>query len=339
MAQLIRPEYSRHTTAPTNQAMVEAARSASSRDLGVLSKAGGDLNGSWRHYRPIHAVIQPTPHERTESDSKRLTCLRWLAARGADLESLGGWPAVRPVLLAAFSGVPAYVEELRRAGARADGFLFAAMGDHARVARILRDDPDFATARDTSGLTALHCCAASHMQEGDRTAVAQLLLEYGADAKARACSWGHELDPVKLAVPTCNRAIFELLLKHGADATAALSPALWRSCTELAEIAVQHGAAIDEARDEGRPVLNQMVRWNRVKHARWLLSNGASPNLADERGWTALHQAASVGSEEMVSALIQAGADMLRAAKDGRLPVDVAKASRREAAAQLLIPR
>ena len=51
------------------------------------------------------------------------------------------------------------------------------------------------------------------------------------------------------------------------------------------------------------------MRWGQVKPALWLLERGASPNLPDERGWTALHQAASRGNERMLRACLDAGGD------------------------------
>ncbi len=99
---------------------------------------------------------------------------------------------------------------------------------------------------------------------------------------------------------------------------------------------MRHGAKLDAARDEGKPVLNQMVRWGRVAHALWLIEKGASPNLADDRGWTALHQAAARGNESLVKALLQAGGDAARRSKDGKMPMDIAKETGKAAAVELL---
>ncbi len=320
---------------PPSQSMVEAARTASKKDLVSLRREGGDVNGSWQHYRPLQAVMQPAPQQPAKADSKRVNCLKWLLEQGADPEALGGWPSARAILVAAFSGEPAYVEALRAAGARVDGFFFAAVGDLKRVERLLRDDPAFASARDTSGMTALHCCAASRMT-GDLTGIANLLLDHGADVNAKAGTWGQQLDAVVFAVGTCHSDLFTLLLERGADPSAALASALWRTCTEFAEIALRHGASVDIAKDDGKPVLNQMVRWDRVKHALWLLEKGASPNLADDRGWTALHQAAARGNEGLVKALLDAGGDTALKSKDGKMPSDIARASGKAAAAELL---
>jgi ankyrin repeat protein len=99
---------------------------------------------------------------------------------------------------------------------------------------------------------------------------------------------------------------------------------LFRS--ELVEIAFAHGAGVDRAMHEGRPLLNDLVRWGQFQQAFALLDRGASPNVADERGWTALHRAASRGNERMLRRLLAAGADPGRKDRDGHTPLEVARA-------------
>jgi hypothetical protein len=36
--------------------------------------------------------------------------------------------------------------------------------------------------------------------------------------------------------------------------------------------------------------LNNLVRWGQIRQSLWLLERHANPNLADERGWTAVHR-------------------------------------------------
>ena len=102
------------------------------------------------------------------------------------------------------------------------------LGDAARVSEELRRDPALATRPDPrSGWTPLHAVSASrwHQFEPARSdgllAVAQLLIEAGADPAAktgwRRSSWS----PLACAVASANsgpsnRGIVELLLEHGA---------------------------------------------------------------------------------------------------------------------------
>jgi ankyrin repeat protein len=82
-------------------------------------------------------------------------------------------------------------------------------------------------------------------------------------------------------------------------------------------------------------VLNELVRWGQFANARLLLRKGADPNIADDKGWTALHQAASRGNVQMIKDLIAAGADPTRRAKDGDTPGDVALIKNKRAVVSL----
>ena len=61
----------------------------------------------------------------------------------------------------------------------------------------------------------------------------------------------------------------------------------------------------------------------------WLLEHGADPNLPDERGWTALHQAASRGNERRMRALLAAGGDRARKDANGHTPLAIAVLARK----------
>ncbi|HSO76671.1 MAG TPA: ankyrin repeat domain-containing protein, partial [Blastocatellia bacterium] len=317
------------------QVTVEAGRLGWMKALELLIKNGSEPNAAWRGYRALHALIQEAPHKGHDPvTASRVECLKWLLAHGADPEQLGGWPASRAIITAAFVGQPAYIAELRKAGAVIDEFVSAALGDIRRVEKVLAKDPAFAMARDPGGLTALHCCAGSRLGASNKKfkdsllAIARLLLDHGADLKARVRSWSHDVDTVYFAVSSSQLELFEFLLERGADATTALPATLWRDGFEFAELALRHGANIDRALDDGKPILNQMIRWGRIDQALWLLRRGASPNLADAKGWTAVHQAASRGNEKMMKAVLLFGGDSGLKDKEGNTPLDVARAKR-----------
>ena len=67
-------------------------------------------------------------------------------------------------------------------------------------------------------------------------------------------------------------------------------------------------------------------RWGQFDSARWLLARGASPNVPDERGWTALHQAASRGNERMLRELLAAGGDPRKKDAEGVTPFEIVTA-------------
>jgi len=327
------------------RAVVEAAQLAWPEGLALMSTYGADLNANDRHYRPLHALIQDRPHNGQGPSAERLACLEWLLSRGANPEAQGGWPVARALVLAAFVGSPEYVSVLKRAGAKVDVFTAAALGDAGDVSRRIADDPELVRARDAGVLTPLQCCAGSrlgHRQPdvaGSLVETARILLDGGADLGAHARSWGHDVDVAYFVVRAGQTAMLTLFLERGLDPTSAIAPAAWDGRADLIDLAIGHGARLDEAREHGRPILNELVRWGQFSQARLLLARGADPNVADERGWTALHQAVSRGNAAMIEELMRAHGDGARPDRSGQSPRDLAKAKGRTDLMRLLASR
>ena len=338
------------TRAVSPKAMLQAAQAADIRALAALVAAGGDLNASWRQYRPLHALIQTKPHaEATTPSSSQLECFRWMLAHGADPEQHGAWPESRALLVAAFWGAREYVDILIDYGARIDVFVSAAFGDAKAVTRALKNDAGVGTIRDSGGVTVLQCAAASRLWRDDAAVKAGLmevttrLLDAGADPHASTRSWGHDVDAVYFAASSNHLELFAQLLARGADATRALTPALWnggKAFAAFGDVALAHGADVNRAVASGRPLLNDLIRWGQFGPARWLLEHGADPNraqgddlrdadgtLSTTAGWTALHHAASRGNAKMVETLLAVGADPARRDREGRTPLDIARAA------------
>lgn len=319
-----------------NREIVEAARLGQKAAVIDLVERGADVNASYRNYRPLHALIQENPHaDGSAPEPERLACLNWLLDHGANPELLGAWPSARAMVIAAAVGQPRFVEALRSGGAVVDGFVASALGDTAVLGRAMKKDAQFAAARDHGGWTALHCAAASRLGKGDPAtgrrilAICRMLLDAGADPRAPLRSWGHDVDPIYLAVAASHTDVVELLLAKGGDPNGALVASVWRNDIELAELALAQGAEIDAARDGDVPLLNQMVRWGQVQQTLWLLERGASPNVANARGWTAMHHAASRGNERMARALLAAGGDLTLRDQDGLAPADIAQRAKK----------
>jgi ankyrin repeat protein len=297
--------------------------------LELLVNAGADLNAAYRNYRPLHALIQEDPHAKGGKPvPERLACMEWMLEHGADPELPAAWPSARAIVIAGFMGVPEYVRLLRKHGAKMDGFAGAAIGDRKLVEKALKADPDFATKRDGGVLTALHCAAGTRMPKADRLGIATLLIEAGADVNATARSWAHDVDPLYFAARSKDRSVFDLLLDRGASATGGLGIALWMMAYDLAEAAIEHGADLDTSQSNGRPLLNDLIRWGQVRQVLWLLERGASCDIPDAAGWTAVHQAASRGNERMLRAVIEAGGDPRRRDRKGQTPRDVSRSDK-----------
>jgi uncharacterized protein len=309
--------------------MVHAAQLAWKAGLSLLVKHGGDLNATHRNYRPLHALIQEKPHHGGSSTPQRIACLKWMLAQGADPELTGAWPLMRALIVAAFTGQRGYVDTLIEGGAKLDLFTHAALGHRAQVRSLISRDASLSRARDGGGVTALHCCVGSRLgRENQKTAeglleVARLLIDAGADVNETVRSWGHDVDVMYFAIGQADARMLGLLLDAGADATAAFPAAAWRADFDLCELLITRGARIDEARDGGRPILNELIRWGQFKPAMWLLANGANPNIPDDRGWTAVHQAASRGNLRMIKAVLAAGGDRRRLDANGQRPAEI----------------
>jgi ankyrin repeat protein len=313
------------------RAIMEAGRLAWQPGLALLAKRGGDLNASYRNYRALHALIQEKPHEGGSSTPKRRACLEWLLAHGADPEQIGAWPAVRALVVAAFVGEPEYVKVLRQAGARVDIFTAAALGETRLVTRALAKDEALATARDQGGITALQCSAGSRLGRTNKKIArgllecAQALIEAGAHVDETVRTWSHDVNVLYFAIGSGQNELVSLLVDRGADPTSGLSTAVWREDYPTAELLLARGARIDRAREGKKPLLNELIRWGQLNQALWLLGKGASPNVADERGWTAVHQAVSRGNVRMLKAVLEAGGDREKKDVVGQTPIDLGR--------------
>lgn len=312
------------TAAKSPRPVVEAGRLAWKQALAELRKHGADLNAQWRGYRALHALLQEEPHGEEKPAAPpeaRLDCLDWLLANGADPDLPAAWPPARALLIAAFTGIEPFVKHLQKGGACVNFYVTCALGDTKRAKAALKSEPTLATSRDEGGLTALQCCAASRMQYREALRkIAEALLEAGADPNALTKGWSHQLNVTYFAANSGHLELFELLLDRGADPTQALPSAAWRKSMDFAEAALRHGADLNHRFEQDRPILNELIRWGQVQQALWMLEKGADPNVPDERGWTAVHQAASRGNERLWKAVLAAGGDQKRKDKQGLLP-------------------
>ena len=317
------------------QAMMNGGRLGWTAGLKHLVKHGGDLNASFKQYRALHALIQEKPHAGGSSTPARIACLKWMLAHGADPELAGAWPAARALVIAAFQGERGYVDAIKDAGAQIDIFTAAALGDTKRVEKLLARDPDLATARDGGLLTALQCCGGSRLGAKSPAAArallacARLLVDAGADVNALTPSWGHEVSVAYFVIRSGQVETLAYLLTHGLHPTEAVSTAAWNNRADILDLLIAHGADVDRALDDTRPILNELIRWGQFANARLCLARGASPNRPDDRGWTAMHQVVSRGNLTMLRDLLAAGGDAGLADHDGRTPRGMARKSGR----------
>ncbi|WP_158305475.1 ankyrin repeat domain-containing protein [Opitutus terrae] len=166
-----------------------------------------------------------------------------------------------------------------------------ARDDLADVQRHLALNPTLARHGANAALAPLHQAILRN-----RTAIALLLLEAGADANAPDRS---RRTPLHLAVERDNLPILEALLARGARPS---------ERDRIGWTPLHHAAAKD-----------------RLDLARALLKSGADPMTLSDGGGTPLHEAAASGSAEMVRLLLDAGVDASVVSKSGVTALEIAR--------------
>ena len=104
--------------------------------------------------------------------------------------------------------------------------------------------------------------------------------------------------------------------------------AVMRNDAERIAALVKAGVWLDET-DEGETALHWAVSRRHTGIVAMLLEAGANPNVPDNDGYTPLHDVAEMGDcppvKAMAEALLAAGADPCREAKNGRTPSELAE--------------
>jgi hypothetical protein len=327
--------------AAAQKALGAACRAADLKALRAALRAGADPDRVARGWGPVHALIQETVHgEGQDDEAERCACLVALIDAGADIAIRAGFPPAPPLVLAGLGGKRLQAEILIERGAALDEFALAALGRRAPLLRRLAPSPELVRARDPGDLTLLHLACGSRMGRGDAKLAKELLtlvhglVERGADVNALArihCHGTDDFAPSYFAISAGRFDEARILLEHGADATTALVTAMWNTKDDFARfgaLCLEHGARPDAAVHEGKPLVNQLVRWGQFKPATWLLEHGADANLPDERGWTATHQAASRGNARFWTTILAHGGDPDRPDPAGLTPAKLARAKK-----------
>ena len=108
----------------------------------------------------------------------------------------------------------------------------------------------------------------------------------------------------------------------------ALMHAVMRNDPEKIAALIKAGVWLDET-DEGETALHWAVSRQHTEIVTMLLDAGANPNVPDNDGYTPLHDVAEMGdcppARTMLEALLAAGADPSRQEKNGRTPSELAE--------------
>lgn len=202
-------------------------------------------------------------------------------------------------------------------------------GDVASIRRLLGDDRTLGSAKDTNGVSALMFAFYFRQHE-----IADLLLSAKPELDIFEATAAGETERVSKILQTDSGAAKQ----WSADGFTALHFAAFFNRPEIARILVRAGAEVSAAAKNKMRVtpLHSAAAAHSGEIVSLLLENGAQANARQEGAWTALHEAAQIGDAEMVKTLLAHGADPSVKSDDGRAPADMARAKGHERILKLL---
>lgn len=194
---------------------------------------------------------------------------RELIAQHSDVAHVRNPAGVSALMQARYENKLELVALLREAAGDLDVFEAAALGDKARLERLLEKDGDLAKAQSSDGFTPLHLACFFGQVEA-----AETLINHKADVNA--------VSPNRIAVI------------HSAAAS--------RNAT-LVKLVLQAGADPNPQQQGGYTALHEAAMHNSVERAQALLDAGADRSLRNDAGLTAAEMAANEGSKEVLQLL------------------------------------
>lgn len=170
----------------------------------------------------------------------------------------------------------------------------------------------------------------------DRAKNVVILLDAGAEFKVRN---NKGLTPITAAAFNGDEDIFELLLARGADPNVmdnsqktALVYAAAKGFDTIVSSLLNTGIDVNQRYGNELTVLmwaagysNDVPPGDAAKMIQLLLDQDAALDLQDNRGWSAMMTAASMGHSGVVEILIKAGADVHLTSTDGRTAATLAR--------------
>lgn len=180
---------------------------------------------------------------------------------------------VTPLLLAIYHGKTDVARMLVERGAPVSFGEACALGDEARVAEMLANDPRALDGRTADGFPPM--AMAVFFGHG---ALARRLIERGADVNAAAGN-AQRVAAAHAAAARCDHETMRLLLERGADPNARqqldytpLHGAASRGDVEMAKLLLAHGAHRDAKGSDGMTAADVARKYGKHEFAEWLES-------------------------------------------------------------------
>jgi ankyrin repeat protein len=202
----------------------------------------------------------------TANDKEAVAALIAADPAVAHAHNAGG---ISALMQARYENRTEIVDLLRKAAGELDIFEAAALGDVARLNRLLANDGELVKASSADGFTPLHLACFFGQLEA-----AETLVQRGADTNAVSPS---RIAVIHSAAASRNAALLKLVLRGGA----------------IPNLQQQRGYT----------ALHEAAMHNSVDRAQALLDAGADPAIKTDEGQTAADMAAQNGSREVAELL------------------------------------
>ncbi len=317
---------------------------ARTKDLNIAAK--GDIE-ALRELLTRHPELlnQRGSHNRTllwEAVRRgRLPAVRWLVEQGADVNATGRYNGESFVQLTPYCAAVYYrrwevADYLRSRGAQEDIFRAAFLGKIEAVARELDDHPDMINAEDPQDLL-YYVPLLSFAVASGQIELVEFLLKRGAVVAP------YSLQLLSLAAKIGRKDLLELLLNYHTQVVDLGACYFTNTYTlDILRFFLEHGASPDRQGENGFPPLVYFCRADKGEQPekiKLLLEYHTPVTAIGPKGRTALHYAAAAGFLEVMTILLDHGADYRIRDQQGETPLALARRYDRIAAANLVEDR
>jgi ankyrin repeat protein len=206
-------------------------------------------------------------------------------------------------------------------------------GDAASVIELLDAHPVLVNAKNETGVSAVLLATYFGHRE-----ILEILLARGAELNIFDAAATGDLDRLKALAAEDT----ELIGSYSPDGFTPIGLAAFFGRKDVLDFLLQHGADPNAASKNQMRVtpLHSAVAHRDPEIAtamvESLLSNGAKVNIAQDGGWTPLHQAAAHGQMEIMKLLLDRKADVNAESDDGTTPLRMAHNKGFSEAAEML---